>query len=144
MLYSLLDRVKDMISRSKHNTKEVGDKAYVIASTNSVEEQRALNALTAKQLAQKEKMLAKKERMLAEKEARLREMQKKRVATKKKMIRKLEYFDEYDIDEVDENDIDVFAVKRFMHDPFTGLIDDPFIPNRKRKRNKAIDLFDFE
>lgn len=139
----MLDRVKDVFKRYKKTNDSVGDKAYVIANTNSDEEKRALNSINARYLARKEKMLAKKEKMLAEKEAKLKEMQeRKRAITKKKMIRKLEYLDEYDIDEIDENDIDVFAVKGFMYDPLMGFIDDPFM-SRKKKRDRAIDLFDF-
>lgn len=141
----MLDRVKDVFRRYKNTSTEVGDKAYVVASSNSEEEKRALNSVNAKYLAKKEKVLAKKEKILARKEARLREMQEsRRVRSNKSMIRKLEYFDEYDVDEMDESDIDVFAGKnRFMYDPLMGFIDDPFMSRKNRKRDRAIDLFDF-
>ncbi|MEM4323913.1 MAG: hypothetical protein QXO37_08675 [Candidatus Nitrosocaldaceae archaeon] len=58
----------------KKREQEVGDKAYVVAGSDSEEEKRVLNSVNAKYLAHKEKLLAKKEKMLAQKEAKLREM----------------------------------------------------------------------
>lgn len=137
MLITMLEKVKGAIVGYKKREQEVGDKAYVVADSDSKEEKRALNSVNVKYLAQKEKLLAKKEKMLAEREAKLREMYER-----KRAVSKLEYFDEYDIDEIDESKIDVFAARGFMYDPFMGLIDDPFMPENNRSRDRSKRWFD--
>lgn len=132
---SIISKAKDAIAvklkkreKERNKDKEVGDKAYAIASSDTVEEQKLLNKINARYLERKEKLLTRKEKLLERRERQLK---------RREEYDSLDVFSSFD-------SFDSFS-SFYSFDPLTfGYVDDPFMKKSTDKRKNLFDDFDFD
>lgn len=144
----MISKAKDAIAvklkkREKDKDKEVGDKAYAIASSDTAEEQKLLNKVNARHLERREKLLAKKEKLLERKERQLKSREEVLKMRKSNARMSREEYDSFDV----FSSFDSFNSfsSFYSFDPITfGYVDDPFMKKTNDKRKRWFDDFDFD